>query len=103
IDNWSVDRAQIEEMFVTKPVNFSLQDEVQQCADKIVDALERIVNPNKKFIETITVELLTRIRDRDPLKRSKRKAQRTISAKLTGPPKRAAKKRKSRSDRVRSQ
>jgi TIR domain len=102
IDDWSADRAQIEEMFATKPLNLSLPDQAQQCADKIFGALERIEKPNKKFIETITVELLTKIRARERLKRTKRStknAKRTETLKPTGASRKATSKRRSRDAR----
>jgi copper chaperone CopZ len=96
IDAWSADRRQIEEMFVGKPVDLSSTEQAQHCANEIIGALERIKGVNAEFIETITVELLAQMKERDRRSASRKTAGRTIAAKSATSPS------KSKSDRKRA-
>jgi hypothetical protein len=71
IDDWSVDRRKIEEMFVGKPVDLASIEQAQSCADEIANALEKIKGVNAQFIEIITVELLAQMKERDRRRLSK--------------------------------
>jgi hypothetical protein len=62
IRDWAPDRAAIEKMFVEKPLNFQMPDEVARGADAIAEILERTAGTNSEFIEMIAEELLLRIK-----------------------------------------
>jgi hypothetical protein len=63
INDWAVDREQIEKMFVDKPVNLDSSDVAKGSADRIAGFLEKISGKNATFIEFIAEELLIRIKE----------------------------------------
>jgi len=65
IRDWAPDRAAIEKMFVDKPLNFQIPEEVAKGAAVIAGILEKTAGVNSEFIEMIAEELLDQIKAGD--------------------------------------
>jgi hypothetical protein len=70
INEWAVDRNQIETIFVDKPVNLDSSEVATRSADQIAGILEKISGVNAIFIDMIAEELLVRIKESKRLSKS---------------------------------
>lgn len=109
IDTWSQDRKEIERMFIEVPFDSVSRADVRRCSDSLRAILKRVEPRNREFIELISEELMSHVKNRAervPRKdvsktrsaktnigRNVTKAKRTAKARAARPTKKSIRKR----------